>query len=271
MPKLNITNHIKAGANSGVNYYSRLASLDDINIDPDISGVFKIDERVLGEIVDSIREGGFDKAQPLVLWKGKGVIVDGHTRYAAAVRLGLESVPVVEKEFDTLQDAMLYTFERQAVRRNLTSAELISASQLLVERKERDGGGRAAEIIAKKLGVSTALIYRAHKVSLEASLDDLKKIQKGETSINAVYKKIKQPADEHKSEAEEKTAEDGGLKKTPVKKRAFLEAAVMNLEAFARDIAGKIPEEDYERFLDIIDSITKDFQLSIPKSYLPEP
>ena len=218
MAKLNITSHIRAGANAGINYYSRLMPLDDIKTDPDISGIFKIDDHVLNQIVESIRDEGYDRAQPLVLWKGRGVIVDGHTRYAAATRLGLESVPVVEKEFETLQDALLYTFERQAVRRNLTSAELISASQLLIERKERDGNGRAAEIIAKRLGVSPATIYRAHKVSMEASIDDLKKIQKGEASINAVYQKIKQPLSELQAEAGEKPEKAGRVKKPSAKK-----------------------------------------------------
>ena len=48
-------------------------------------------DKAVQAVADSIREFGF--RQPLVV-DGDGVIVVGHTRYKAALKLGLEKVPV---------------------------------------------------------------------------------------------------------------------------------------------------------------------------------
>ena len=46
------------------------------------------------EIRESIARAGFDKGQPLSLWKDKNLLLDGHTRLAAAKEAGLIEVPV---------------------------------------------------------------------------------------------------------------------------------------------------------------------------------
>jgi ParB-like chromosome segregation protein Spo0J len=213
-----------AGWNAGKNCYAKLVRISDIVIDPEISKIFKVEEKILSEIERKIRESGYDKNQPIVLWKDKNILVDGRTRLTAAKRLGLEEIPATEKEFANRQDALLYTFERQAIRRNLTSAEILAAAQTIHGRKERDGKGRAAERIAEKLGVSATTVYQARKIIKEAPKEELRAVQAGEKSIKAVYNEITKP--------KERTEEEGGKEFDTGDARAnikFLRGAVILL------------------------------------------
>lgn len=179
-----------AGFNAGKNYYSKPFRVADIVIDPVISKVFAIRKKTLEDVARKIRENGYDKSQPVVVWKGKNILLDGHTRLEAAKELGLEEIPAAELEFESMEDALLYTFERQALRRNLTPAEILNAARLMEQKKKRDGKGRAAEQMAEHLGVSAATMYSAKKILKEAAPEAVEAVRKGERSIRSVYSEI---------------------------------------------------------------------------------
>src|ERR1700752_792927 len=65
-----------------------LRSLSEINPYP---GNPRINDQAVDAVAASIREFGF--RQPIVVDEA-GVIIAGHTRYKAALKLGLEKVPV---------------------------------------------------------------------------------------------------------------------------------------------------------------------------------
>jgi ParB family chromosome partitioning protein len=182
-----------AGFNAGKNYYAKMADVNEIMIDPVISQVFIYKQQMAQEISESIKADGYDKSQPLTLWKGKNVLLDGHTRLAAAKMAGLTEVPVVEMAFEEKEDAIFYTFQRQAMRRNLTPAEIFAALKLLPARKEKDGTGRAAERLAEQLGVSAAHIYHAKRVAKDAPEEDIEAVKEGKMSMKEAYMKITQP------------------------------------------------------------------------------
>lgn len=194
-----------AGFNAGKNYYAKMTDVDEIMIDPVISQVFIYKQQMADEISKRIKADGYDKSQPLTLWKGKNILLDGHTRLAAAKMAGLTEVPVVEMEFEEKEDAILYTFQRQALRRNLSPAEILAAVQLLPVRKEKDGTGRSAEHLAEQLGVSVAHIYRAKRVAKDASDEDLEAVKAGTLSIKDSYVKTTKPkTDKNSGAAEQK-------------------------------------------------------------------
>lgn len=176
-----------AGFNAGKKNEVRLFPINEVKIDPEIAGIFKISDKVLKEIQQKIEKFGYNEEEPVVIWKGKNILVDGRTRYTAAKNANLEKIPVFEKEFENREAAILYTFERQVIRRNLTGAEILTAAQMIKGRKENDGTGRAAEILAEKLGVSPATVYQARAILKDASPEDLKAVKKGEKSIKKVY------------------------------------------------------------------------------------
>ena len=180
-----------AGFNAGDSYKVQYIRLDKIVIDPEFSNLFKQFEEIVNEICESVIKDGFHKEQPLTLWGN--TLVDGHQRYAGAKKAGLVEIPYIEKNFDSREDALLYSFERQAVRRNLTDADILLAVKKIPDKKAKNGEGSSAEILAKRLGKSAATVNRAKKVLKYASEEDIQDINDGKTSINKVNKKIKQP------------------------------------------------------------------------------
>jgi len=179
----------KPGFNAGDSYNVKYIRIDKIVIDPEISVVFIPSEKHIDEICESIKKHGFYKEEPVTLW-GK-TLVDGHQRYAAAKKAGLVEIPYIEKNFDNIEDAMFYTFERQVVRRNLTGADILFVAERLPDSKPRNGEGRSALLLANRLGISPATVYQARAVSKNASEEDKQDIKEGKTSIKKVYNKIK--------------------------------------------------------------------------------
>ncbi|MDR2510628.1 MAG: ParB N-terminal domain-containing protein [Spirochaetaceae bacterium] len=196
-----------AGWNAGKNYYAKMMRIEDVVVDPEISKVFVYQNKIFEEITRSIRDEGYDKSQPIVVWKERNVVLDGHTRLAAAKTAGLEEIPAVDLEFEDKEDAILYTFERQVIRRNLTSGEILTATQMLCGRaghRKHDGKGRAADILAERLGISRATVCRAKKVLEEAPEEAIEAIRKGEKTIGETYKEITKPKADPPKDASEK-------------------------------------------------------------------
>jgi ParB family chromosome partitioning protein len=231
-----------AGWNAGRNFYAKPFRIAEIVIDPEISKVFKINDKIFAEILEKMR-AGYDKSQPVVIWKGKNILLDGHTRLAAAKELDLPEIPAVEMEFENREEALLYTFERQAVRRNLSSAEILTAARMIHGRKEKDGKGRAAELMAQRLGVSPATIYQARKIMMEAPKEDLKAVQAGKKSIKSVYNGITKPK---KQAGEEPEAEEPAVEFTATDAHGvpgnikFLKSAVILLAENQQDDSARL-------------------------------
>jgi ParB family chromosome partitioning protein len=197
-----LTDSIKgAGMNSGATVLARLMRVADIQTDPTISGIFPLQEEILAAIVKSMRESGYDKAEPVVIWKGKNVVVDGHTRLKAAIEAGIPEIPVEEKEFASLDEAVRYTYKRQADRRNLTQAEIFAAATRLQNKTKQDGLGRGSEQLAKELGISAATIQHARKVASDAPPEIIDQVKKNKLSINKAYNltKKEKPTPEFKT------------------------------------------------------------------------
>jgi len=189
MAKLQTPNTAGFNANNG--YTVKLVKIDEIVIDPEIAGIFNISEKNKNEIVESIKKFGFYKEEPVALW-GK-VLVDGRTRYTAAKEAGLKEIPAVEREFETREDAILYTYDRQVLRRNLTGAEMLNAARTLLKKgKAANGEGRIAAPLAKRLGVHVSTLYQVETIVKEAPAEIIEAVQNGEMSIKKAYNKTKQ-------------------------------------------------------------------------------
>jgi ParB family chromosome partitioning protein len=180
-----------AGMNAGASVVARMKRVSEIQTDPRLAGMFTVNAEILASIIQSMKESGYDKSQPLVLWKGKGVVVDGHTRLQAAREAGIPEIPVEEKEFATLEDAKLYAYRRQAERRNLTPAEILVAAAELKRKDSRDGTGRAVEILAKNLGVSPSTVKHAQAVAHEAPPEIIDELKQNRMSIDKAYRLTK--------------------------------------------------------------------------------
>jgi ParB-like chromosome segregation protein Spo0J len=189
-----------AGMNSGATVLARMTRTSEIKTDPVLEKIFSIKEETLEAIINSMKESGYDKAEPIVIWKGKNIVVDGHTRLKAAITAGITEIPVEEKEFASLEDAKRYTKKRQIDRRNLNQSEIYEAAAELSNKEGRDGSGRAAEILANELGISATTVHHAKAVAAAAPPEVIDQVKENKMSINQAYKltrkKTPKPEDE---------------------------------------------------------------------------
>jgi hypothetical protein len=118
------------------------------------------------------REGIRD---PLVIWKSRRVVLDGHQRLRIAQELGLQTVTVFDLEFESEEEALDWMRTNQLGRRNLTDAKFAHFIGLTYNAKEKAHGGKrlprahgeplvghpAAVAVGNQFGVSQATVRRA--------------------------------------------------------------------------------------------------------------
>ena len=124
---------------------------------PPFNELFAISPAVLENIKQAMAEGGYDQSQPIVLWEGENVVIDGHTRLQAAREVGLEDIPVFYKRFADEGEALAYAIHNQRNRRNLTDAEILRCIEALDRRKERGGDRKREEFQEKSKASSDAI------------------------------------------------------------------------------------------------------------------
>ena len=175
--------------------------------------LFPIRDMVLAEIIDDMTVNGFDAGHPLVVWNM--TVVDGHTRLKAAVAAGLETVPVICRQFADENDALEYAIRCQRNRRNLTDGELLQCLQRLDQRKRvgRPAGncplahGKSANLVAETLGVSRGKIEKLRAIEDYASAETKEALLQGKYSVNRAYEetmRTRRPQDVNEPDADAK-------------------------------------------------------------------
>jgi len=216
-----------AGFNAGKTFYAKPMKISDIVIDPEIAGIFDISDSILEDIKQKIKKHGYNKEEPVVVWKGHNILVDGRTRYTAVRDLGEEEIPAVEREFESRAEAILYTLERQVLRRNLTGPEMVKAAGIILE----NGGG--AQEIAKSLGVSRATAYQTISILKEAPEEIVQAVESGDISVKKGYTMTTKgnPKRPRKPDADEtsKTSLAEVREAQPPDSASFLKGAVIML------------------------------------------
>lgn len=167
------------------------------------SSIFPIHEDTLDSIRRNMETNGFDPVFPIIVWKEEGIVVDGHTRFEAATKVGLETVPVVKKSFENEDDAILYSFHIQRNRRNMSDEDILKCLTLLdkihsePERHDQEKAPMSTrkevnQARAKELGISAGKVDKARKV-LEHGDDNIRdSVQSGKKSINQAYNEVQE-------------------------------------------------------------------------------
>ncbi len=153
-------------------------------------------------------------------------VLDGHHRFRACIELGIEPDFEVRKFEDKLLEKK-FVIEANLRRRHLNNFQLVELAVPLLEiekalaKKRQVKGGKngrdfqlglvpndakpdfkakAAEVVAKKVGVSTRTFERGKKIVEEASEEDKQQLREGKTSIAKVYRGIVAPEKEAKTQ-----------------------------------------------------------------------
>lgn len=188
-------------SNSNTAELSVMMTVDSIEYSDDFKSLFPLDEKKVDEIAKDIAENGFDSSQPVHIWEtpeGQKILIDGHTRLAAAKIAQLYDIPVFIHHFETLQDALLYAVGLQVKRRNLNSQEILLAVQMFDSIKttgrkpagSEEETGRSSKKLADELGIGERTVQKARKVNKEASDETKEKLKNNEITINQAYEEL---------------------------------------------------------------------------------
>jgi ParB family chromosome partitioning protein len=192
---------------------SKMMKVSEIVTKEPFSTLFKIDDVVKEKIKFDIKENGFDKAFPLILWGD--ILVDGHTRLLVARELGILEVPVEVKEFFDQQEALEYAIHNQRDRRNMSDAELLACIEVLDEkmsRKEAGAKGGKKEAKAEPTHEKTAKTLKVSKTKVSEARAVLSN-EKATAEVKAGKKTISKAAKEVR-ESKKPVKEVKGIERT---------------------------------------------------------
>jgi ParB family chromosome partitioning protein len=197
-----------ANNNSPVRELGRRVSPEKLETGEPFKSLFPVKSEDLDRLVVSMKRDGYKSSFPIVVWREQGVVIDGHTRLAAAIQAGLIEIVVQELSFESEDEALRFAKEAQLNRRNLSDAELLSLLphyDSLEKRGVRQAGeeakGKSSARTAEALGVNRGKIEKARTVAEKATPEQLEAINKGEKSLNKVFNEIKLEKSDEKPES----------------------------------------------------------------------
>ena len=187
---------------------SSVSSIIEPIIDDILSKVFpplpEMDEMLL---TDSIQNNGV--IDPLIIWKGTGILVDGHNRFRICKKLGIP-YKTQEMEFEDINAAKTWMIKNQLGRRNLNAflkVEMVLPlrESLLEEGRRRQGWRKgtdrlfqnsekgqgpinSSKILAEMAGVSHDTFYNVQWLLKHASETTIIQLRAGTLTIHKAYK-----------------------------------------------------------------------------------
>ena len=197
---MNIFGNKNKKANDKDNAKIKLVEVSQLRFDRDFKNVFQQENDKVAEIANDMRVNGFDKSRPIIVTEAY-IIVDGHSRFMAAKKAGLEKVPVIIKKFDSRDETIEYEYKMQLNSRRLTDGEYFAAFLKLdeIRRSNPNAQGSSDEAIGRQLNKSARQVCKMREIAKKADAALLEKIQNGAVSINKAYEMIKSAEAKKKS------------------------------------------------------------------------
>jgi len=163
--------------------------IKDVKVAEPFKSLFRIRKEVYKEVLQSIKEDGYDKSEPLLIGKYKKkifewiceceeeceecenlvqklkeeismeVLIDGHTRLKIAEKLELEEISVIVLEFDSEEEAVRKAIERNSLRRLVTMGDKFKCVRLVDEIGKQGSEEGEARKLGKDFSNIKALIF----------------------------------------------------------------------------------------------------------------
>lgn len=171
----------------------KMVNVEQLKFDREFKAIFQQEIDKVTEIANDIRLNGFDKTRPIVVTEAY-IIVDGHSRFMAAKKAGLQQVPVIIKKFESRDATIEYEYKMQLNSRRLTDGEYFDAFIKLDEfgRSDPNATGKSDEAIAKQLNKSVRQVSKMREIAKKATPELLAKIKNNTISLNKAYEVIKE-------------------------------------------------------------------------------
>ncbi|MDA3958384.1 ParB/RepB/Spo0J family partition protein [Oceanispirochaeta sp.] len=154
--------------------------------------------------------------EPIIVWKGKNIIVDGHNRYDILQNINV-NIKKIDMHFEDREEVMVWMIDNQKGRRNLSKSDMLKLgmkrAELLEEKakeKQQEYHGNQYESapfqesekvqpinttkeMADYAGVSIDTASKYKKVMNEAPEQIRQEVNAGTKTINRAYQEIKKP------------------------------------------------------------------------------
>lgn len=168
-----------------------------------------MDSVLYGQLKQNIKKNGLnDPILYIVTPNGEKLVIEGHTRLNACIKLKKKNIPTkeVKNDFNSLDDIKFWMVKHQFQRRNLSSIEKIQLAHLSKESIEKlaknnlSKGGKNIEVniaidtnaeIAKLAGVGKTSVVSYNTVLKKASNSVIEKMKKGQISISTAHGLVK--------------------------------------------------------------------------------
>ena len=201
-------------ANDKDNAKIKMVEVSQLRFDRDFKNVFQQENDKVTEIANDMAVNGFDKSRPIIVTEAY-IIVDGHSRFMAAKKAGLEKVPVIIKKFESRDETIEYEYKMQLNSRRLTDGEYFAAFLKLdeIRKSNPNAQGNSDEMIGRQLNKSARQVCKMREIAKKADAALLEKIQTGAVSINKAHEMIKTAEAKKKAGetvVEEETASNTG-------------------------------------------------------------
>ena len=213
------TNRSSTTKNDGI----KRKHIDKIQVKEPFKSLFPSNKPLIDTIAKDISTNGFDKTQQLIIWKETGILIDGHTRLEAAKEAKLKTVPIIEKSFESEEEAIEYAIHLQVNRRNLTEGELYRCITE-IDRRNKHGGDRrsvdfknanedlkanggeskSGKMTAALLGTSPTKVQKVRAIMDYGSEELKSSVLEDGITINKAYIRIKQQIKDNKKTADSK-------------------------------------------------------------------
>jgi hypothetical protein len=196
---------------------SKLMKVSEIKTAEPFKSLFRIDDRHLESMENTMKEYRYDESKPITIWKGRNIVIDGHIRLKAAQNIGRFGIPVFEREFKDEDEALEYAVRHQRNRRNLTDADYLHLVEIFDDIYHRGGDRRSKfgdqnidnndnnhilakevfenlrqessrDVTAKKIGISADKVSQCRHVLQNCTNREIKEIRNGSKSLHQVYK-----------------------------------------------------------------------------------
>lgn len=212
-------------------------NISTLKIDTEIESIFIQKEADIKNISDDMLVNGFDPVHPIVLCFSKtepelnGIIADGHTRYKAAKKSGIEKVAIVYKDFQSKEELIKWVYQNQLSRRNLSDSELFNAYIALRNIVNKNGKKeKSDEEIAKELDISRRQVSKMKEVEKKASPETFNAFKDGKISLYHAYSQMKKDENQ-KEQTKSKDIAEGKPKSSKLFKEGYQKAIKQAIES----------------------------------------
>jgi len=161
----------------------------EIVIEEPFKRLFRIREEVYKDVLKDIKENGYDENEPILVWKNRNILIDGHTRLQAAMDNGLKEIPDLQIEFNDEDEALRYAVKRNSNRRAVTMGDKARLVRLLDNPTER-GGNRNPEGINQYLNsgqtVNSPFDHKSSEEDEESAIKTAKLVGLGDQAVKRI-------------------------------------------------------------------------------------